>query len=169
MTPAAFITILVAIALGVFLHKKRAAKEQMEQLQGERYDKLLAIVGDKEGRRDSPIDIVNRCVTMTRARAIRVVDDSLTVIYARENKTKGRVKFDMDGAFDDVCEGDVGILVIIDTEISGRQPFYKFIRDADIPTIDDVIKVGTGDELTDAIFKSAMDKGIKPLKEVRHG
>lgn len=105
------------------------------------------------------IDIVNRHVTMARARAVRVVNESLTVVYARENKTKGRVKFDMDTAFDDVCEGDVGILIIVETEIHGNDPFYRFVRDSDIPTIDDVIKLGTGDVLTDDIYKALKEKG----------
>lgn len=106
---------------------------------------------------DETVRLFERNVTMARGRAVRVVNDSLTIIYARENKTKGRVKFDMDTAFDEVFEGDVGVLVII-VQGAGRKPFYKFIRDADIPTIDDVLKIGTGDYLVDDIYKAIRDQ-----------
>lgn len=103
------------------------------------------------------IKLFERNVTMARGRAVRVVDDSLTIIYARENKTKGRVEFTMDTAFDKVSEGDVGVLVIIE-QGSGMDPFYNFIRDAGIPTIDDVLKIGTGDDLVDDIYKAIRDQ-----------
>lgn len=113
------------------------------------------------------IDLVNRYVTMARARAVRVHDTHLTVVYARENRTKGRVRFHMDTDFDDVHEGDVGIVVIVEGQLHGEEPFYKFIRDADIPTIDDIIEVGTGDVLTDQIYAAARDKSINPLQGKR--
>lgn len=103
------------------------------------------------------INLFEKHVTMARGRAVRVVDDSLTIIYARENKTKGRVEFLMDTAFDEVFEGDIGVLVIIE-QGPGKSPFYKFIRDADIPTIDDVLKIGTGDYLVDDIYKAIRDQ-----------
>ena len=101
------------------------------------------------------IKLFEKHVTMARGRAVRVVDDSLTIIYARENKTKGRVEFVMDTAFDEVFEG--GIHAIIE-QGAGLEPFYEFIRDADIPTIDDVLKVGTGDVLVDDIYKAIRDQ-----------
>jgi len=103
------------------------------------------------------IKLFEKHVTMARGRAVRVVDDSLTIIYARENKTKGRVEFPMDTAFDEVFEGDIGVLVIIE-QGAGLRPFYKFIRDAGIPTIDDVLKIGTGDDLVDDIYKAFRDQ-----------
>jgi hypothetical protein len=124
------------------------------------------VLGPKSNRRalappdsgpSEAIKLFEKHVTMARGRAVRVADDSLTVIYARENKTKGRVKFIMDTAFDEVFEGDVGVLVIIDQGAGGK-PFYKFIRDADIPTIDDVLKIGTGDYLVDDIYKAIRDQ-----------
>lgn len=100
------------------------------------------------------INLVNKYVTMSRGRAVRVENEDLTIVYSRENGTKGRVKFKMDTAFDDVFEGDVGVLVIVERDDAGATPFYKFIRDAGIPTLDDVLELGTGDDLTDDIYKA---------------
>jgi hypothetical protein len=100
------------------------------------------------------INLVNRYVTMARGRAVRVEDSEVTIVYSRPNRTKGRVKFDMDTAFDEVREGDVGVLVIVEQDEFGQRPFYKFIRDADTPNIDDVLEIGTGDDLTDDIYRA---------------
>lgn len=99
--------------------------------------------------------LVNRHVTMARGRAVRVADESVTIVYARPNRTYGRVTFDTDAAFDEVCEGDLGVLIIVEQTFGGTLPIYKFIRDADIPTIDDVLSIGTGDSLTDQIYEAA--------------
>ena len=157
-----FIITIVAIILGSLAGKHFAANKA-KALSYEAKEDMLMLMASSASQ-PKLIDVFNRCVTMARARAVRVEDESITVIYARENRTKGRVRFEMDSAFDDVFEGDVGILVIIDLEEVGKKPFYKFIRDADIPTIDDVIALGTGDSLTDEIFAAARRKGLEPLE-----
>ena len=148
-------------AWGVKVHAVQSAKS----LEGDGRDDMLMLAA-KATVPPKLIDIVNRYTTMGRARAVRVQDSSLTVIYARENGTKGRVKFDMDTAFDDVHEGDVGVLVIVEQEIHGKQPFYKFVRDAQIPTIDDILELGTGDSLTDRIYQVAVDNELRKPKQL---
>lgn len=143
---AAFFAASLAGIVGISVGKKAALTSPA----------LTALPPARSERRDrvEAINIVNRYVTMARGRAVRVEDESITIVYSRENKTKGRVTFKMDTAFDDVHEGDVGVLVIVEQDEIGQQQFYKFIRDADIPNIDDVLKVGTGDDLTDDIYRA---------------
>jgi len=105
------------------------------------------------------VDIFERSVEMYRARAVLVNDNAITIAYARPNKTKGKARFDMDRAFYRVYEGDTGVLVIIDQGV-GKPPFYKFINDREIPSIDDVLEIGTGDELTDEIFRSLRESRL---------
>lgn len=100
------------------------------------------------------IDLFNDHVEMYRGRAVRVLDEEVTIVFSRKNGTKGRVKFTMDKAFETVSEGDTGVFVIIDQEAVGSMPFYKFIRDASTPDIDDVLAIGTGDSLTDEIYSA---------------
>jgi len=107
-----------------------------------------------EQRSALAIDLVNEHVGMYRSRAVRVMDEEITLVYSRKNGTKGRVKFKMDRAFETVREGDTGVLVMVDQEEVGTTPFYKFIRDAETPNIDDVLEVGTGDSLTDDIYRA---------------
>ncbi len=107
-----------------------------------------------EQRSALAIDLVNEHVGMYRSRAVRVMDEEITLVYSRKNGTKGRVKFKMDRAFETVREGDTGVLVMVDQEEVGTIPFYKFIRDAETPSIDDVLEVGTGDSLTDDIYRA---------------
>lgn len=162
-----FLCVVLSIFSGVIATRRIVAKnaEVLESnAQGKRAE--LPSDFDKEPR---AIDLFNKHVTMARARAVHVQDECLTVIYARENKTKGRIKFNMDTAFDDVNEGDVGVLVIIEQEIVGRRPFYKFIRDTEIPTIHDVLELGTGDDLTDKIYAAALKSGIDQPKQLTNG
>jgi hypothetical protein len=143
---AAFFAASLAGVVGISVGKKAALTSPS----------MAALPPARAARRgpSEAINLVNRYVTMARGRAVRVENESITIVYSRENKTKGRVKFKMDTAFDDVHEGDVGVLVIIEQDEIGQHPFYKFIRDADIPNIDDVLEVGTGDDLTDDIYRA---------------
>jgi hypothetical protein len=100
------------------------------------------------------IDLVNEHVEIYRGRAVRVLDESISIVYSRKNGTKGRVTFKMDRAFETVREGDTGVLVSVDQEEVGATPFYKFVRDAGTPDIADVLEVGTGDTLTDDIYRA---------------
>lgn len=100
------------------------------------------------------IDLVNEHVEIYRGRAVRVLDESISIVYSRKNGTKGRVTFKMDRAFENVREGDTGVLVSVDQEEVGATPFYKFVRDAGTPDIADVLEVGTGDTLTDDIYRA---------------
>ena len=164
-----FLCALMALFFGVFASKVVVAQKAKALEADARDNMLMLTAGEAAGKSPRAIDMFNKYVTMARARAVRVQDEHLTVIYARENKTKGRVKFDMDTAFDDVHEGDVGVLVIIEPEIVGRKPFYKFIRDAEIPTIHDVIELGTGDDLTDRIYAAALESGVGKRKQLTDG
>lgn len=161
-----FFSVLMAMCFSVFF-SKLVTSHKAKFLERSKKDEILMVSAESNAP-PKLIDLVNRFVTMARCRAVLVQDDSLTVIYARENRTKGRVKFKMDSAFDDVHEGDVGVLIIIDQEIHGKVPFYKFIRDADIPTIADVIDLGTGDYLTDRIYAAAFEKGKGELHARAH-
>jgi len=162
-----FLILLGVLFAGNLLYKASAVGKARALEESKKDDMLMLVAGSNAPPK--LIDLVNRYVTMARARTVRVQDDSLTVIYARENRTKGRVKFKMDTAFDDVHEGDVGVLVIIDQETHGKEPFYKFIRDADIPTIADVIDLGTGDDLTDRIYAAAFESRQRTPKALAEG
>ncbi len=151
-----FLLSIILLFVVTFVGRVVMAKRAKE-LEGEGRDDMLVLAA-QNAKAPALMDLINRYTTMARARVVRVQNTSLTVIYARENGTKGRVTFEMDTAFDDVREGDVGVFVIIDQEIHGNAPFYKFIRDAGIPTIDEILELGTGDALTDRIYQAAVGK-----------